>query len=43
MLPTETSRIDVYRLGPGFTGAVERDDVTPRSRPRSGPPRKPTR
>ncbi len=29
MLPVETSRIDVYRLGPGFTGAVERDDVTP--------------
>ena len=29
MLPIETSRIDVYRLGPGFTGAVERDDVTP--------------
>jgi FMN reductase len=29
MLPTETSRIDVYRLGPGFTGAIERDDVTP--------------
>ncbi|WP_207755791.1 NADPH-dependent FMN reductase [Nonomuraea cypriaca] len=23
-----TSRIDVYRLGPGFTGALERDDVT---------------
>lgn len=29
MLPIETSRIDVYRLGAGFTGAVERDDVTP--------------
>lgn len=29
MLPIETSRIDVYRLGPGFTGAVERADVTP--------------
>ncbi|MGP4021879.1 NAD(P)H-dependent oxidoreductase [Actinomadura sp. 3N407] len=29
MLPIETSRIDVYRLGPGFTGAIERDDVTP--------------
>jgi FMN reductase len=29
MLPIETSRIDVYRLGPGFTGALERDDVTP--------------
>lgn len=27
--PIETSRIDVYRLGPGFTGAIERDDVTP--------------
>ncbi|MFI0485425.1 NAD(P)H-dependent oxidoreductase [Actinomadura sp. 9N215] len=29
MLPVETSRIDVYGLGPGFTGAIERDDVTP--------------
>ncbi|MEU8798516.1 NAD(P)H-dependent oxidoreductase [Spirillospora sp. NPDC048819] len=29
MLPIETSRIDVYHLGPGFTGAIERDDVTP--------------
>jgi FMN reductase len=29
MLPVETSRIDVYRLGPGFTGASEREDVTP--------------
>jgi len=29
MLPVERSQIDVYRLGPGFTGAVERDDVTP--------------
>jgi FMN reductase len=29
MLPVESSRIDVYRLGPGFTGALERDDVTP--------------
>ncbi|MEU6040293.1 NAD(P)H-dependent oxidoreductase [Actinomadura sp. NPDC047616] len=29
MLPVETSRIDVYELGPAFTGAVERDDVTP--------------
>lgn len=28
MFPVETSRIDVYRLGPGFTGAAERDDVT---------------
>ncbi|MGH3279112.1 MAG: NAD(P)H-dependent oxidoreductase [Trebonia sp.] len=25
----EEFRVDVYRLGPGFTGAVERDDVTP--------------
>jgi FMN reductase len=29
MLPVETSRIDVYDLGPGFTGAIQRDDVTP--------------
>ncbi|HLU59659.1 MAG TPA: NAD(P)H-dependent oxidoreductase [Pseudonocardia sp.] len=29
MLPVESSRIDVYGLGPGFTGALERDDVTP--------------
>lgn len=29
LIPIETSRIDVYRLGPGFTGALERDDVTP--------------
>ncbi len=29
MLPIEVSRVDVYRLGQGFTGAVERDDVTP--------------
>ena len=29
MLPIEASRIDVYRLGPGFTGAVERGGVTP--------------
>ncbi|HEX7052236.1 MAG TPA: NAD(P)H-dependent oxidoreductase [Longimicrobiales bacterium] len=29
MVPLETSRIDVYRLGAGFTGAIERDDVTP--------------
>ncbi|MEU8346240.1 FMN reductase [Actinomadura meyerae] len=29
MLPVEVSRIDVYRLGPGFTGAVERDGVPP--------------
>ena len=29
MLPIEASRIDVYRLGPGFTQASEREDVTP--------------
>jgi FMN reductase len=29
MLPIETSQIDVYRLGPGFTAATERDEVTP--------------
>ncbi|GAA3220705.1 NAD(P)H-dependent oxidoreductase [Nonomuraea helvata] len=29
MLPIEVSRVDVYRLGAGFTGAIERDDVTP--------------
>lgn len=29
ILPVEASRIDVYRLGPGFTGAVGRDEVTP--------------
>ncbi|WP_205856750.1 NAD(P)H-dependent oxidoreductase [Phytoactinopolyspora endophytica] len=29
MLPVEASQVDVYRLGPGFTGALERDDVTP--------------
>jgi FMN reductase len=29
MLPIETSRIDVYRLGPGFTQATDRDEVTP--------------
>ncbi|GAA0232789.1 FMN reductase [Actinomadura nitritigenes] len=29
MLPIETSQVDVYHLGPGFTGAIERDDVTP--------------
>jgi FMN reductase len=28
MVPFEASRVDVYRLGPGFTGAIERDDVT---------------
>jgi len=29
MLPVEASRIDVYRLGPEFTGAANRGDVTP--------------
>ncbi|MGW4591394.1 NAD(P)H-dependent oxidoreductase [Amycolatopsis thermoflava] len=29
MLPVEASQVDVYRLGPGFTGAAERDEVTP--------------
>lgn len=29
MTPIEVSRVDVYRLGPGFTGAIERDDVPP--------------
>ena len=29
MVPLKCSRVDVYRLGPGFTGAVERKDVTP--------------
>lgn len=29
ILPLESSRIDVYRLGPGFTGAVQREDVSP--------------
>ncbi|MFD4195630.1 NAD(P)H-dependent oxidoreductase [Amycolatopsis thermoflava] len=29
MLPVEASHVDVYRLGPGFTGAAERDEVTP--------------
>ncbi|MEV1169147.1 NAD(P)H-dependent oxidoreductase [Nonomuraea sp. NPDC049784] len=28
MLPIEVSRVDVYRLGEGFTGAIGRDDVT---------------
>jgi FMN reductase len=28
ILPVETSRIDVYRLGAGFTEALEREDVT---------------
>lgn len=29
MLPIEVSRIDVYRLGPGFTQATEREEATP--------------
>lgn len=29
MLPIETTRIDVYRLGPGFTEATEREGLTP--------------
>lgn len=29
MLPVEVSQVDVYRLGEGFTAAIERDDVTP--------------
>lgn len=29
MMPIKSSRIDVYRLGPGFTEAIERADVTP--------------
>lgn len=33
MLSLETSRIDVYRLGPGFTAAIERDDITPEATP----------
>ena len=28
MVPLQSSQIDVYRLGPGFTEALERDDVT---------------
>ncbi|OLT14151.1 FMN reductase [Actinomadura sp. CNU-125] len=28
-LTVEETRIDVYRLGPGFTGALERDGVAP--------------
>jgi len=28
ILPVERSQVDVYRLGPGFSGVVERDDVT---------------
>jgi FMN reductase len=29
IMPFERSQVDVYRLGPGFSGAVERGDVTP--------------
>ncbi|MBO0715699.1 MAG: NAD(P)H-dependent oxidoreductase [Acidimicrobiales bacterium] len=29
MLPVQASQVDVYHLGPGFTGAVERVEVTP--------------
>jgi FMN reductase len=29
MLPIEATRIDVYRLGSGFTQATEREEVTP--------------
>ncbi len=29
IVPADSSQIDVYRLGPGFTGATGRDDVTP--------------
>ncbi|MGH2836229.1 MAG: NAD(P)H-dependent oxidoreductase [Gaiellaceae bacterium] len=29
LLALDSSRVDVYRLGPGFTGAIEREDVTP--------------
>lgn len=28
-LPINVERIDVYRLGPGFTGAITREDVSP--------------
>lgn len=27
-MPLDSHRIDVYRLGPGFTGAIEREDVS---------------
>ncbi|GAB3837483.1 NAD(P)H-dependent oxidoreductase [Kribbella italica] len=33
MLPVQMSQIDVYRLGPGFTGAIERDDITAETTP----------
>ena len=29
MIQLEVQRVDVYRLGPGFTGALSRDDVPP--------------
>src|SRR5262249_270295 len=29
LVPIESARVDVYRLGQGFTGAIEREDVTP--------------
>lgn len=29
MMPVEVRRIDVYRLGTGFTGALDRESVTP--------------
>lgn len=29
MTPLDSAQIDVYRLGPGFTAAAERHDVTP--------------
>ncbi|PZG45968.1 FMN reductase [Spongiactinospora gelatinilytica] len=29
MMPIQTSRIDVYELGPEFTGVVEREQVSP--------------
>lgn len=32
MMPLDAAQIDVYRLGPGFTGATERDGVTPEVR-----------
>jgi FMN reductase len=29
IIPAETTRVDVYDLGPEFTGAIERDGVAP--------------
>jgi FMN reductase len=29
ILPVELHQVDVYRLGPGFTGATRREDVSP--------------